>query len=197
MTAEGRSRAVYRWRGLQRRRMVSIRVQTIDEERARATVAIENGLRDLLEPRHGDAVGLYWPIRGEVDLRAFARSDLAAAFAMGLPYVQARNAPVHFRRWSPRAPMIRGFWNIPVPQDETLITPTILLIPLVGFDSDGYRLGNGGGYYDRTLAAAAPTPLKVGVGFERTRLRTIHPQWHDIPMDCIVTEAGTRWYETA
>ena len=62
------------------------------------------------------------------------------------------------------------------------------LAPLVGFDSCGYRLGYGGGYYDRTLAAATPKPLAIGVGFELSRLDTIHPQPHDVPMDFIVTE---------
>ena len=62
-------------------------------------------------------------------------------------------------------------------------------VPLLGFDGQGYRLGYGGGNYDRTLAAAMPAPpLTIGVGFEIGRLETIHPQPHDVPMDLIVTE---------
>ena len=64
------------------------------------------------------------------------------------------------------------------------------LVPLVGFDAGGYRLGYGGGYYDRSLAARTPRPLAIGIGFEISRLATIHPQPHDIPMDAIVTERG-------
>lgn len=67
---------------------------------------------------------------------------------------------------------------------------TALLVPLVGFDADGFRLGYGGGYYDRTLAVLEPKPLTIGIGFELGRLETIHPQPHDVPMDAIVTEAG-------
>ena len=65
-----------------------------------------------------------------------------------------------------------------------------MLIPLVGFDAAGYRLGYGGGYFDRTLAAMLPRPLAVGIGFELARLSDIRPQAHDMPMDLIVTEAG-------
>jgi 5-formyltetrahydrofolate cyclo-ligase len=66
-----------------------------------------------------------------------------------------------------------------------------LIVPLLGFDAAGYRLGYGGGYYDRTLAAMAPRPLSIGVGYELGRLDTIHPQAHDIPLDAIVTENGS------
>jgi 5-formyltetrahydrofolate cyclo-ligase len=80
-------------------------------------------------------------------------------------------------------------WDIPVPDEGAWLRPEILLVPLLGFDPQGYRLGYGGGYYDRTLAAAMPTsPLAIGVGFEIGRLETIHPQRHDVPMDLIVTE---------
>ena len=63
-------------------------------------------------------------------------------------------------------------------------------MPLVGFDAAGYRLGHGGGYYDRTLATFAQKPLSIGIGYELGRLETIHPRSHDIPMDVIVTESG-------
>jgi 5,10-methenyltetrahydrofolate synthetase len=70
------------------------------------------------------------------------------------------------------------------------VTPGALLIPPIGFDAQGYRLGYGGGYFDRTLASLDPQPLKIGVAFELSRIETIRPQPHDIPMDFIVTEAG-------
>lgn len=70
-------------------------------------------------------------------------------------------------------------------------------MPVVGFDSAGYRLGYGGGYFDRTLATLRPQPLKIGVGFELSRIPTIRPQWHDVPMDFVVTEAGIHWVSQA
>jgi 5-formyltetrahydrofolate cyclo-ligase len=82
-----------------------------------------------------------------------------------------------------------------VPAERQVVSPTALLVPLVGFDEQGYRLGYGGGYYDRTLAASKPRPLAIGLGYEFGRLATIHPQPHDAPMDAIVTEAGVRRFE--
>src|SRR5690606_21931832 len=84
----------------------------------------------------------------------------------------------------------RGIWNIPIPAEREPVRPTALLVPVVGFDAAGYRLGYGGGYYDRTLALLEPRPLTIGVGYAGARLDTIHPQPHDIPLDAIVTEAG-------
>ena len=67
----------------------------------------------------------------------------------------------------------------------------MLLVPLLAFDATGYRLGYGGGYFDRTLAAIVPPPETIGVGFELGRVASIFPQDHDIPLGCIVTEAAT------
>jgi 5-formyltetrahydrofolate cyclo-ligase len=91
--------------------------------------------------------------------------------------------------------MQRGIWAIPIPADRLPVQPTVLLVPLLGFDERGYRLGYGGGYFDRTLAVARPRPLTIGVGYELGRLPTIYPQPHDIPMDAIVTDAGFAWIE--
>ncbi|MBO6837148.1 MAG: 5-formyltetrahydrofolate cyclo-ligase [Alphaproteobacteria bacterium] len=186
------SAAIYRWRRLCRRTMLARRVATAGTERKAATTVIEAALREILNQTDYTTLGFYWPIKGEVDLRPFVRDTLADRFKLALPYIPVRNQPVRFRRWRPGAPMIQGFWNIPIPEDETCLSPDILLIPLVGFDSQGFRLGNGGGYYDRTLKSAGRRILKVGVGFEKTHLPTIHPQWHDIPMDIVVTESGAR-----
>lgn len=86
--------------------------------------------------------------------------------------------------------MTKGVFDLPVPDGTEVVRPEALLIPPVGFDAQGYRLGYGGGYFDRTLAAMVPQPLKIGVAFELSRIPTIYPQPHDVPMDFIVTEAG-------
>ena len=106
-----------------------------------------------------------------------------------------KRQPLEFRAWRPGAPLERGVWNIPVPAERQVVRPTALLVPLVGFDGQGYRLGYGGGYYDRTLAGISPTPLAIGVGYEFQRLASIHPQAHDIALDAIVTEAGAQRFE--
>jgi 5-formyltetrahydrofolate cyclo-ligase len=84
--------------------------------------------------------------------------------------------------------MVQGVWKIPVPADGPEVVPDVALAPVVGWDGAGYRLGYGGGYFDRTLAALAPSPLTIGVGLYAARVPTIFPQPHDIAMDVIVTE---------
>ena len=140
-----------------------------------------------------DGFGFYWPFRGELDLRDFAGAATSGGGAMALPVVVTEKQPVEFWEWRPETKMVPGVWSIPVPASRKPIQPPALLIPLLGFDDAGYRLGYGGGYYDRTLAACAEKPLAIGVGYAADRLATIHPQPHDIPMDAIVTEEGVRW----
>lgn len=141
-----------------------------------------------------DRIGFYWPIAGEVDLRPLVGRYIEDGAIAALPVVVKARSPLEFRAWHPLAPMRPGVWKIPIPVERRIVTPTVLLIPLLGFDRIGYRLGNGGGYYDRTIAAFEHRPLLVGVGYELGRLPTIQPQWHDIPMDVIVTEAGIYRY---
>jgi 5,10-methenyltetrahydrofolate synthetase len=137
-------------------------------------------------------LGIYWPIRGELDLRELARQHIDAGGTAALPVVVAKNAPVEFWQWQPSTLLQRGFWNIPVPAERRVVHPDALLLPLVGHDAAGFRLGYGGGYYDRTLAAAAPRPFCVGVGYDDAEIATIYPQPHDIPMNVIVTERRAR-----
>jgi 5-formyltetrahydrofolate cyclo-ligase len=133
-------------------------------------------------------LGIYWPMRGEIDVRDIARKHVEAGGAVALPVVVEKNAPVEFWSWKPGMRMRRGVWNIPIPVDREVLTPEALIVPLVGFDGGLYRLGYGGGYYDRTLAAATRRPFCVGLGFAEARLPSIFPQPHDIPMDVIVVD---------
>ena len=167
---------------LERRRSVSF------DERKRYANELTERLLAAVDLRQFRTLGFYWPIRGELDLRPVAQRHIAGGGAAALPVVVAKNAPVEFWQWEPGSAMQRGFWNIPVPLERRCVTPDVLLIPLVGFDSAGYRLGYGGGFYDRTLAAATPRPFCIGVGYDFSELETIHPQPHDIPMNIIVTE---------
>jgi hypothetical protein len=85
-----------------------------------------------------------------------------------------------------------GVWNIPIPDTKQRLTPLLLLAPVVGFDPRRYRLGYGGGYFDRTLAALGGARTVIGVGYDSQAIPTIHPLPHDIAMDRIVTESGFR-----
>ena len=86
--------------------------------------------------------------------------------------------------------MRRGVYDIPFPAGTPEVLPDIAIVPMNGFDDRGYRLGYGGGFFDRTLATSEPRTVSIGVSYEMLRLPTIEPQPHDIPMDFIVTEAG-------
>ena len=89
--------------------------------------------------------------------------------------------------------MIRGDRNIPVPPPEVPgVTPGIVLVPLLGWDRAGYRLGQGRGYFGRTLPKLFPRPLTIGIGLEAARLTTVYPQPNEIALDAIVTEAGVQ-----
>ncbi len=86
--------------------------------------------------------------------------------------------------------MTTGVYDIPYPAERNIVVPDLVLAPLVGFDAAKYRLGYGGGYFDRTLAVLQPRPVAIGIGFAFARLATVHPQPHDLAMDTVVTEAG-------
>jgi 5-formyltetrahydrofolate cyclo-ligase len=169
---------------LSRRLAVPLRERQARAERAKAQLG---AAVDLNAHR---SVGWYWPIRGEMDVRDLAARHVEAGGVAALPVVVAKNSPVEFWRWQPGMEMRRGFWDIPVPAVREIVVPDLLVVPLVGFDSAGFRLGYGGGYYDRTLAGLTPRPFRVGLGYALGRLVTIHPQPHDVPMSLIVTEEG-------
>lgn len=133
-------------------------------------------------------VSLYWPFQGEFDPRYAIRHFRESGAVAALPVVIEKRAPLQFREWWPGVTTSKGVFDLPVPEGTRVVVPQALLIPPVGFDDRGYRLGYGGGYFDRTLSTISPQPLKIGVAFEMSRLETIYPQAYDIPLDFIVTE---------
>jgi 5-formyltetrahydrofolate cyclo-ligase len=181
---------VRRWRREQRARLIERRQAIPQNERRRLQPLITRRLEEHFPQLARAVVGFYWPFSGELGLHALVRRLVERGARAALPVVVEKRAPLEFWAWRPGAPLARGVWNIPIPAEREVVQPTVLLVPLVGFDAENYRLGYGGGYYDRTLAAMDPKPLTIGVGYELGRLATIHPQPHDVPMAAIVTEAG-------
>ena len=176
------------WRKRTRQVLIEQRMSAPAHVRlARGQVAKQR-LVEAVDFRAHNVLGIYWPMRAEMDVRDIARRHVEAGGVVGLPVVVERAAPVEFWKWQPGAKMQRGIWDIPIPAEREVVHPSVCIIPLVGFDALGYRLGYGGGYYDRTLAAASPRPLCAGLGFTDSYLSTIYPQPHDIPMDIVVTE---------
>ena len=191
------ARDVARWRRAERLRLRAERQALSVDARVAVGAALSGHLRDLLADRFGDmrdrVFSAYWPIKGEPDLRPLMADLHGTGVQVALPLVEVKQAPLVFRRWTPEARMVRGDWNIPVPPPESeVVTPDVALAPLVGWDRAGYRLGYGGGYFDRTLAHLAPRPFVIGIGLQAAELATIYPQPHDVPLDAIITEEGVQ-----
>ena len=180
------------WRRSERQRLLALRTGVPPAERRQWGQHIEARLRSILEERPGITLGVYWPFQAEFDPRPLIDWLVARGSVVALPAVVDKKGPLEYRAWRPGETLIDGVWNIPVPEPRNIVIPQAVLAPLVGFDRGCFRLGYGGGYFDRTLAALAPRPLAIGVGFELSRLDTIHPQPFDIAMDIIVTEVDVR-----
>jgi 5,10-methenyltetrahydrofolate synthetase len=185
------------WRKQQRITLLERRVALPVTQRREWNQLISAFLESAFAPLAGATIGFCWPFKGEFDARFALRHFREHGAISALPAVIDKSGPLQFRKWWPGAPMTPGVYEIPVPDGTERVDPDAMIVPMIGFDEAGYRLGYGGGYFDRTLAAARPRPLAIGVSFEFARLPTIHPQWHDIAMDFIVTEAGIYRVERA
>ena len=179
------------WRNEQRARLVALRLSYSEEARAAWTQRIMQRLEPVAMAANGP-ISVYWPFRGEPDLRLLMRRLVAAGKEVALPAVVRPRWPLEFRPWKPRCEMELGVWNIPIPKTKERVMPVMLLAPVIGFDVNGFRLGYGGGFYDRTLAALTGPRQVIGIGFDCAEIPSIGPQGHDIPMDRIVTESGFR-----
>jgi 5-formyltetrahydrofolate cyclo-ligase len=181
---------VRRWRKETRAALIERRAGISAQDRAAWSERISQALEVALPLASGTSIGFYWPFKGEFDARPFLTELRGKGARLALPVVVEKGCPLQFRAWSPGERLVRGVWNIPVPAEGEAVDPDVLIAPLVGFDLAGYRLGYGGGFYDRTIASRPTKPLVIGVGFALARLATIYPQAHDVPMDIIVTEEG-------
>jgi 5-formyltetrahydrofolate cyclo-ligase len=183
------------WRKVERTRLLAERIALPTDRRRAARTCVQAILAaEVPELRRAATIGFYWPFRGEVNLVEFVRELTGNNIRAALPVVVEKGRPLEFWRWEPGMAMRPGIWDIPVPAIAEPVEPDCLLVPLVGFDCQGFRLGYGGGYYDRTLAVMSRPPLAIGVGYAFQSMPTIQPQPFDQPMDAIVTEAGIRWH---
>lgn len=137
----------------------------------------------------------YWPFREEADPRPLMQVLAAKSHPLVLPRIARRSAPLEFRRWIEGDPMRPNAFGIAEPlATAEIVTPSIVLVPLLAFDAAGYRLGYGGGYYDRTLALlrAARKVIAVGFAYAGQEVPGVPRREHDEPLDAIVTEKGLR-----
>ncbi len=198
------------WRKSERRRLIAEREAVPSSQRAAWAQCIDAHLQRGFPQLTQACVAFCWPYRGEYDARNLVRQLHQAGARIALPVVVASGSPLLFRQWTPDTPLLSGPLDIPYPGAQSpQLQPSHVLLPVVGIDAAGYRLGYGGGYFDRTLAALAATglaaglatdlatpapgksaPLVIATGYELCRIPSIDPQLHDIPMDWLVTERG-------
>ena len=173
-----------------RARLIAAREALPPHAHADKCRAIERLLEPLLDALPLETLGFCWPFRAEFDARPLALRAIARGQRACLPVVAGKDAPLVFREWTRQSEMMEDRYGIHIPAAGETLRPDAILMPLNAFDEGGYRLGYGGGYFDRTLAALDPRPTAIGVGFELARVDSIRPQAHDLRMDAIVTEAG-------
>jgi 5-formyltetrahydrofolate cyclo-ligase len=135
----------------------------------------------------------FFPYKTEIDTRPLLGKLAGDGWTTCLPIVVGLNEPLIFRRWMPGQPTTPGMWDIPQPTDEApLVEPDVLLVPMMAFDRRGYRLGYGGGFYDRTLQKlrAKKTIIAIGVAYAGQEIDIVPHDRHDQPLDYIITEQG-------
>ena len=162
---------------------------------------LQQVMRIWLVGRKDTVIGAYWPIKGEFDpLPALHRwkedgelLDESQLRRIGLPVVDKVHKTLSFHAWYPGCPMEEDAYGIPKPKDTELIVPTLLFVPCVGYSYGGYRLGYGGGFYDRTLAVLEPHPTTVGLGYTQSYMLDFEPEAHDMPLDAILNDNGVVW----
>lgn len=161
------------------------------DEAARRAVA---HFRDALPLRARATVAGYWPLPDEFDCRPLLSALHADGYLCALPVVTGRAQPLTFRAWTPDTELQPGSFGVSVPPDSAAtVRPDAVVTPLLAFDDDGYRLGYGGGYYDRTLAnlrAQDRGVSAIGFAFAGQRVEALPHGDGDEPMDWLVSEAG-------
>ncbi len=170
-------------------------------DRAVCATMLQQVMRIWLVARTDTVIGAYWPIKGEFDpLPALHRwkedgelLDEPLRRRIGLPVIDKLTKTLTFHVWYPGCPMEEDAYGIPKPKDTDVIQPTLLFVPCVGYGPGGYRLGYGGGFYDRTLASLQPQPFTVGLGFAQGFVDDLEPEPHDIPLDAILNDHGVVW----
>jgi len=172
----------------------ALRASAHEAQNDAAAVAAARFL-DAVPPPSGACVSGYWTAGSELDDRLLLAQLHGRGHEIGLPVVAAKGRPLVFRRWRPDESLVPGVLGIPTPRaDAPEIEPDVLIVPLLAFDRAGYRLGYGGGYYDRTLAAlrAVRPVVAVGFAFAAQEIANVPHGPEDQRLDWIVTERAAR-----
>jgi 5-formyltetrahydrofolate cyclo-ligase len=178
------------WRKAERARLIGAREALDAATLERLRLSIDGHLERSFPGLAAAKLAFCWPIRGEYDARPLLHTLRHRGALTALPVVVAPKQPLVFREWHPGVALAPGPLGIPFPPASELVTPTALLLPMVGWDEAGFRLGYGAGFFDLTLASLPRRPVVIGVGYEPGKIPSIHPQSWDVPMDWVVTERG-------
>lgn len=178
-----------------RKQAHAARAALTPSERAEAAQLVANAFFDHIAYAPEDVIAGYWRIRDELDCQPILIRLMDGGQTVVLPVVEAADAPLDLRVWEADEPLYEAGFGTLAPSDlAPRAEPDLVLMPLLGFDASGTRLGYGGGYYDRTLAAIGKAPLLVGLAFGAQELPSIPREPHDIPLDAVITEQGVRFF---
>jgi 5-formyltetrahydrofolate cyclo-ligase len=181
------------------RREASVRRKHAFAAHPQAGLALMQHVKNSIELRAGAAVSGFWPMGDEIDVKPLLAQLHASGHSVGLPVVVKKGEPLIFRQWHPGLALASGGFGTEVPPPGAPeVEPQVLIVPLLAFDAEGYRLGYGGGFYDRTLdklrTGGAADPLAVGVAFSAQHVARVPRDDFDQPLDWIVTEKAAHHF---
>ena len=164
-------------------------------DRHQRSVHMQEVLRVWLVTRPETSIGAYWPIKGEFDaMPALFRWTEGEPYRLiGLPVIDRDTRQLDFHVWYPGCPMEPDAYDIPKPEGTDRFEPRLLLVSCIGFGPEGLRLGYGGGFFERTLAAMHPRPCLVGIGYAHGFVPLLRREPRDVPLDAMLTEEGVVW----
>jgi 5-formyltetrahydrofolate cyclo-ligase len=174
-----------------RKAAAKIRKSAHDQFADVAPVLLASQPFPVVATRDISVVSAFYPYKSEIDTRPLLGRLAGDGWTSCLPIVIALGKPLMFRRWLPGEPTVPGTWDIPQPTDDAPeVVPDVLLVPMMAFDRKGFRLGYGGGFYDRTLEVlrARKQILAIGVAYAAQEVDSVPRGPHDQPLDFVMTE---------
>jgi 5-formyltetrahydrofolate cyclo-ligase len=169
-----------------------------EQERAELAQLVAGHFFDQVQYGATDVIAAYWRIRDELDCQPILLRLMDSGQTVVLPAVQGADKPLDLRVWEEGSSLYEaGFGALAPSELAPRAEPDMILVPLLGFDARGTRLGYGGGYYDRTIAALPRRPRLVGLAFACQEVPHVPREDHDVPLDAVVTENGVRHFGEA
>lgn len=176
-----------------RQRQIARRKAAVAAGGAKIAAGLASHGQTLIAQWPGAVVSGFSPMHGEVDPLALMAALVRVGHPLALPAIVGRGSPLAFRSWAPGDALVPGTWGIGEPSSANpLVTPSVLLVPLLAYDRQGWRLGYGGGYYDRTLAGLrdAGTITAIGIAVEELEVDAVPHLDYDQRLDWILTPSG-------